>query len=122
MSLAAHDLRVATSLLPDPIRRAMWLALRSGWYRIEAGFWETDDGLCPLAAAARVAGVWRNGVFAGHGPEWGDEHEPSVEAWDFAISFDVCAWELGTAAAVELVLSELEARMCPAPFAAAIAA
>lgn len=88
----------------------MRLALRSGWYRIEPGSWETATAMCPLAAAARTAGVWRDGHCADGGPEWGTEDEPALEAWEFAVSFDVYAAEAGTDAAVELVLKALNAR------------
>jgi len=110
MTSEAQDLRTATALLPDPVRRAMRLALRSGWYRIEPGSWESATAVCPLAAAAKVAGVWRDGHAADGGALWGDEHEPAITGFAFAVAFDLYAEEAGTDAAIELLLEELDPR------------
>ncbi len=85
----------------------MWLALRSGWYRIEPGSWESATAVCPYTAAAKIAGVWRDGHAADGGPSWGDEKEPTAVGMEFAVSFDCYATVAGTDAAIELVLDAL---------------
>jgi hypothetical protein len=84
--------------------------LRSGWYTIEPNKYESATGVCPVVAAAKIAGVWRDGHTADGGPDWGDETHPNAEGFEFAVSFDVYADEVGTPAAVEMVLEELGAR------------
>ena len=49
---------------------------------------------CPVAAAATLAGVWRDGGIEGR-PRWGDDEEPASAVEDFAAYFDLCADELG---------------------------
>lgn len=106
MSLFRSDLLLATYELPEPVRQAMWLALRSGWYRVRPGSWENEEGVCPFTAAAMVAGVWHDGHVANCGPEWGTEEEPTEAVFEFAVSFDLCAEEIGADRAVQLVLEE----------------
>lgn len=88
----------------------MWLALRSGWYRIEPGRWESATGVCPLVAAAKICGVWRNGHAADGGALWGDEEQPAPASFEFAVAFDLYAEEAGTDAAIELLLEEPDPR------------
>jgi len=93
----------STECLPRPIRQAMLIALRSHWYSIEPDAWESATGVCPVVAAGKLAGVWRDGHLADGGPIWGSEESPSDEVFDFAVSFDLHADEVGTEAAVDLV-------------------
>ena len=91
----------------------MSVALRSGWYRIEPCLWESDTGVCPFVAAAKISGFWRDGHAADGGPLWGDEESPTTAVFEFAISFDLYAKVAGTGAAVQLVLEELTLRSLP---------
>ena len=96
-----------TLRLPPPVRRAMRFAVRSGWFEIEAGVWESETAVCPIVAAGKVAGYWRGRHLADGGPEWGDQERPSPALMAFAVSFDVCAEEIGTAAAIGVVSEAL---------------
>lgn len=84
-------------------------ALASGWYHIEPESYESQIGVCPLVAAALIAGVWRDGHAADGGPDWGSETEPSALCFVFAVSFDLFAEEAGTDRAIEVVLAGLSA-------------
>ena len=60
---------------------------------------------------AILAGVWADGRPKPGHPEWGTEEEPSAEVEDFAAYVDLCAQDLGTEEALEMVqtaLSEIE--------------
>jgi len=107
MTHAEFDLRQAVTFLPEPVRRAMLLGLRSGWYVIKAEGYESPTGMCPLVAAAKIAGVWRDGHAADGGVDWGDETRPNKRCFEFAVAFDLYAGEVGTAVAVDVVLAEL---------------
>lgn len=102
------ELRLATLRLPRG--PALWVrrALKSGWFVIEPGDYEGSGGeKCPAIAGATMAGVWHDGrLLAGH-PEWGSPNSPSPELEDFAAYFDLCAEELGTAAALAVVVEAL---------------
>lgn len=110
MTQTEINLRNSVTWLPEPVRRAMRLALSSGWYTIEPNDYESGTGVCPYVAAAKCAGVWRDGHAGDGGPDWGTETEPNGQCFGFAVSFDLYADEAGTESAVELVLEELTPR------------
>jgi len=82
-------------------------AVASGWFHIEPGVYESNTGVCPLVAAAKMAGVWRDGHAADGGPDWGSDTEPSVPCFVFAVSFDLYSEEAGIDRALEVVLQGL---------------
>lgn len=103
------ELRVATLGLPPTIRVWLGRALRSGWYAIGSGAYDGGDSgrVCPIVAAATMAGLWgpeglRNGEAA-----WGTPGGPSDAVEEFAAYFDLYAEERGTRAAVAVVTDEL---------------
>ena len=85
---------------------------RIGWqrpaerlFRLAAGTYE-DPGngtVCPVVAAAKLAGVWVNGELAAGNPDWGTPTDPTAEIEDFAGYFDLCVEELGLAQTIEIV-------------------
>jgi len=109
--MSGHELNLleAVCWLPGPVRRAMRRALASGWYHIEPGFYESETGVCPFVAAAKMAGVWRDGHAADGGTDWGSQTEPGAPCFVFAVSFDLYAEEAGTDRALEVVLQGLNA-------------
>ena len=108
MTYLERELRIAVASLPPSVRRAMSVALASGWYSIEPGHYESATGVCPLVAAAKIAGFWRDGHSADGGPEWGTETEPSPPCFEFAVCFYMYAEVAGATRAVEVVLQGLE--------------
>ncbi len=87
----------------------MELALRSGWFELRAGRWESPSGVCPIVAAAKVAGIWRDGHCAAGGPDWGDEDAPSEPMMTFAVCFDLHAEDVGLVAAIQTLREALRA-------------
>ena len=113
MTRSEYHLRSSVAWLPRPVRRAMLLALNSGWYTIEPNEYESATGVCPFVAAAKMAGVWRNGHAADGGLDWGSEAAPSNPCFIFAVSFDVYAEEAGTDRAIEVVFEGLATERVP---------
>jgi hypothetical protein len=88
----------------------MKIALDSGRFRIGAMSYETELAVCPIAAAAKTAGVWVEGSPRAGGPTWGTEGGPSHEVEDFVAWFDIVAEHTGLDVAladVRLALSSL---------------
>lgn len=106
MTTQMHLTRAVRSL-PSEITNAMDAALGAGHFRIGPGAWETDLTVCPIVAAAKCAGVWHDGQLLREHPIWGSEDDPAPEVVEFAAWFDVCAEELGTRGAVDLVRETL---------------
>ncbi len=106
----------ATHNLPPKLRRWVSMALRSGWFHIEPGDYDgrPHGGVCPVTAGAILAGVWADGCPKPGNPEWGTVDEPSAEVEDFAAYFDLCAKELGTEGALEIVQAALQENETPA--------
>lgn len=101
----ADELRRATLNLPTEVARWVGWALRVGWFRIEPGAYETGARggvVCPIVAAATMAGVWLNGGLLPGNSNWGSPSGPTAEVEDFAAYFDLCAEELGTAETVRI--------------------
>ncbi len=107
MSDSERELRTAVADLPAPVGQAMSVALRSGWFTIRAGVYDSDAGVCPLVAAGKVVGVWRDNHLADGGPDWGDENQPSPQCFEFAVCFDVYCMEAGVDRAVDVVRGAL---------------
>jgi hypothetical protein len=106
----ADELRRATLRLPSGVAGWVAKALRSGWFRIEPGAYEDGDPegpVCPIVAAATMAGAWLNGRLLPGNSEWGDSNGPTPAVEDFAAYFDLCAGELGTANALEIASQTL---------------
>ena len=112
-----HHLSLAVHGLPPRIARSMHLALTYGSFRIGPKSWENDLTVCPVAAAAKVAGVWRDRAPMADGPEWGTPEEPGFEVEEFAACFDICCEDEGLDAAVHRVRGELELRLAARPAA-----
>ena len=109
MSNERH-LRLATRALPVAIAEPMRVALEQGELRIGAFSYETELAVCPIAAAAQVAGVWHGGCPQLAGPPWGTEERPSPAVEEFAAWFDICAEEGGLEHAIAIVSTVLRRR------------
>lgn len=93
-----HDSRGAVRLLPGDLALWMSRALRGGWLSLAAGAYENGGpggAVCPIAAAAMLAGAWVDGGIGDGHVEWGTAEGPSPEVEDFAAYFDICAEEVG---------------------------
>lgn len=97
------DLIAATVGLPLTIRSWMWRAIRSGWFRLEPGEYEGDNAVCPITAAATMAGVWDDGAVRSGSSEWGDSTGPTPAIEEFAAWFDLVAEAHGATAALQIV-------------------
>jgi hypothetical protein len=91
---------------------ALWMirALDSGWFRIAPGTYEQAGpgaAVCPIVAAATMAGVWRDGQLLPGNPAWGSADRPSTAVEDFAAYFDLCSEACGVAMALETVRGAL---------------
>jgi len=90
------------------IRLALWSAIESGEFSFIAGDYDDGGGrLCPLAAAATVAGVWDSQTRSPAHEAWGIE-APSAEVEDFAAYFDLASDETSVQWSIALVSRELE--------------
>lgn len=106
-----QELRAAVGLLPGDLRVWMSRALESGWFSITAGSYENGGPggtVCPIAAAAKLAGAWVDGGIKGH-DRWGTSEGPSPEVEDFAAYFDLCAEEVGLDRAIAIVSEAIAA-------------
>lgn len=104
LSLAVHG-------LPFRVAQAMHTAFAYGSFRLGPKSYENDLTVCPIAAAAKVAGVWRGGAPTEDGPEWGTPDEPCFEVEEFAAWFDLCCEDEGLDAALQRVRGELLLRL-----------
>src|SRR4051794_31961758 len=64
-------LGAAARALPGVIASWMQIALEDRKYRIGPYAYETDLTVCPIVAAAKVAGIWHEGVLVEGHPAWG---------------------------------------------------
>lgn len=110
MNRTEQHLAAATCALPETIAASMLIALKRSELRIGAFAYETELLVCPLAVAARTAGVWHDGWPAFGGPLWGGEDGPTAAMEEFAAWFDICAQERGLDEAVAIVRAALAAR------------
>jgi hypothetical protein len=88
--------------LPEGVAVSMEEALARGTYRIRAGRYVDEHGVCPLAAADEVAGSPL-------------ENLDAIENYGgrllrFAVAFDLNSAEVGLDAAIEVVKSALAKR------------
>jgi hypothetical protein len=99
------SLSAATRSLSPGIR--VWLdrAMSSGWHRLGAGFYDGGPGgaMCPIAAAATMAGIWNDGAIDGGNPEWGTHDGPSGPVEEFVAYFDLCSEDGGIESAISTV-------------------
>lgn len=105
------ELRRAALGLDTEVARWVIRALDSDWFRIEPGAYEhggPGGAVCPIVAAATMAGVWRNGQLLPGNPGWGSPERPANEVEDFAAYFDLCAEECGSVNAIETVRRALD--------------
>lgn len=103
------ELRGAVASLPASVREWIDRSLRSGWYEIGSHSFQAPGGtLCPIAAAATMAGIWHDGALKDGNPDWGTPDAPSAAVEDFAAYFDICAEDDGLGRAIELVRLALE--------------
>lgn len=99
--------RAALNLDPD-IGRWMIRALDSDRFRVEPGAYEhggPGGTVCPIVAAATMAGAWRDGQLQPGNPLWGAPDRPANEVEEFAAYFDLCAQDSGTVTAITTVVA-----------------
>jgi hypothetical protein len=108
MNLEMH-LRLAAGSLPDAV--ALWThrAVRSGWFPLGHGSYDGAT-VCPIAAGAKLAGIWEDGAIASGHPDWGDPDRPSEEVEEFAAWFDLVAEDEGLGRAINIAQGELDRR------------
>jgi hypothetical protein len=94
-------------------------ALDGGWFDIGPGTYDGGPGgtVCPIAAAAKLAGAWEDGTLRPGWNSWGTPDGPSQLVEDFAAYFDLYAAEVGLEPALALVMDSL--LTTPAPVKAA---
>ena len=111
MSAFDAGLRLSTRRLPGDLRLWMSRALDSGWFDIGPGDYDggADGTVCPIAAAAKLAGAWEDGAMAPGWDSWGTPDGPSELVEDFAAYFDLHAAEIGIEPALALVKQALGA-------------
>jgi hypothetical protein len=90
----------ATLSLPSSIAAQMRAALAADQYLIRAGSYARDGAMCPLAAADAHAADTPWEALA-------DDEQLGGALLRFAVSFDLCAAELGDEAAIALVRGAL---------------
>ena len=107
-----RELLEATTNLPQPIAIWMARAIRSGWFEIGSGSYIDRAGgtVCPVVAAATLAGVWRNGQLLPGNDLWGTHSAPSEVVEEFASYFDLVAEDAGTEVALQIVDETLAER------------
>jgi hypothetical protein len=106
------ELRRATLNLDPEIGRWMIRALDSDWFRVEPGAYEhggPGGTVCPIVAAATMAGAWSHGQLLPGNPVWGTPDRPTTQVEEFAAYFDLCAEDSGTATAIRTVRRALAA-------------
>lgn len=105
----AEHLQASLGRLDQSVKRWLRRALDSGWYPLGAGSYDGGPGgaLCPIAAAATMAGIWFDGGVREGNPEWGSPDAPSPAVEDFAAYFDLCSEANGLEYAIALVRNEL---------------
>lgn len=102
-----RELNAATTNLPPTVRIWLERAFRSGWFAIGPDAYDGDGRMCPIVAAATLAGAWGpHGLRLGN-PHWGSEAGPTPAVEDFAAYFDLCAEQLGTEGAIAVVIEAL---------------
>jgi hypothetical protein len=104
------ELRRAALNLDTDVARWVIRALDSEWFRIEPGAYEhggPGGAVCPIVAAATLAGIWRDGQLLPGNQVWGTSERPANEVEDFAAYFDLCAEDSGTGQAIETVRKAL---------------
>jgi hypothetical protein len=105
------ELRRAALNLDPNVARWVIHAVDSGWFRIEPGAYEhggPGGAVCPIIAAATIAGIWRDGRLLPGNPVWGTPERPANEVEDFAAYFDLCAEHSGSATAIETMRLALD--------------
>lgn len=105
-----HELRGAVRLLPGDLALWMSRALRGGWFSLTASAYENGGpggAVCPIAAAAMLAGAWVDGGIGDGHEEWGTVEGPSPEVEDFAAYFDICTEEVGLDQTIAIVSEAL---------------
>lgn len=116
-----NELRRAALNLHADVSRWVLRALDSDWFRIESGAYEhggAGGAVCPIVAAATLAGIWRDGQLLPGNPTWGSPEGPTNEVEDFVAYFDLCAEASSTAEAIETVRRALVAMLRPRKLAA----
>jgi len=107
----SEELRCAALNLPTDVARWVLRALNSDWFRIEPGAYEEGGpggAVCPIVAAATMAGIWGEGKLLPGNQAWGSPKCPTSEVEDFAAYFDLCAEESGTPTAIDTVRAALD--------------
>lgn len=95
--------------LHPTVRLWMSRALRAGWHPVGPGSYDGGPGgtVCPIVAAAKLAGAWsEEGLRAGW-DEWGTPEWPSPPVEEFAACFDLCADEIGVEPTIGLLSEAL---------------
>jgi hypothetical protein len=105
MSPFDSELRLSARRLPSDLRLWMRRALESGWFDIGPGDYDGGPGgtVCPITAAAKLAGAWEDGAVAPGWDSWGTPDGPSERVEDFAAFFDLCTQDSGVEYAIGIV-------------------
>lgn len=105
----SEQLRESVGNLPGDLRLWMGKALESQQFQIGAQAYDDGPGgtLCPIAAAATLAGAWTGDGISPGRPHWGTVNGPSEPVEDFAAWFDLCSESEGLESAIELIKVEL---------------
>lgn len=105
------QLSLAVYGLPTRIATSMHVALAHGSFPIAPRSYENDLTVCPIVAAAKVAGVWQDRAPTPAGWEWGTAEAAAPEVEEFAAWFDICCEDEGVEVALDRVRGELELRL-----------
>jgi hypothetical protein len=76
----------------------------------QGGIYDEDrpgGGVCPVAAAAKLAGAWGAGGLNPGWEHWGDPDDPSFQVEEFAAYFDLCSEDQGVEFAIAVISQEL---------------
>ena len=101
------SLLLAIDHLPEEIRVSLGVALATGRHRIGAFSYANDLAVCPIAAAAREAGVWSVNHITTGNAAWGTPYGQSPEVEEFAAWFDLCCEDQGLIPTVATVREAL---------------
>lgn len=105
------ELRAATRALPSDLRAWMRMAVLERAAALCFGEYEdSDGGVCPVVAAAKLAGAWEGGRIVDGFETWGGPDGPTERVEDFVAYFDLVSDGKGVEHALGVVRSEIRLR------------